>query len=232
MLYCYVACPGHWSRDCTLAPSEWQRRPAAAAAARPAPLPATAAPPVIGMSTQGTPARLGGASGGYGRGPQPQRPGDGAAQQRPMGCWKCGKSGVGPTWPLAVTGCHPACTSQACNRGRQCCFGGQRASLSCQTLWLSGHWARDCDAPPDQQLPRGSFPNGNAQNDVAYPNSCAHSTSQRILWAAKSFSVSNNIEGYCLRWLLCASAGKLARQPQPRRSLPKGPGNARSRLKT
>ena len=37
---------------------------------------------------------------------------------------------------------------------------------------LSGHWARDCDAPPDQQLPRGTFPSGNMESAAPFPSAC------------------------------------------------------------
>ena len=96
LLYKSKACAGHWSRDCTLAPSEWQRKPAEAPVARPAQPPAVATPALARTSTQGTPARRSGELGGYGRGTDAQRPGEGALQQRPKGCYKCGKSGKAP----------------------------------------------------------------------------------------------------------------------------------------
>ena len=96
LLYECQACAGHWSRDCTLAPSQWQTKPAEAPAARPTPPPAPSTPAANCTSTQGTPAHRSGEFGGYSRGTDAQRPGEGPLQQRPKGCYKCGKSGGGP----------------------------------------------------------------------------------------------------------------------------------------
>ena len=82
--------------DCTLAPSQWQTKPAEAPAARPTPPPAPSTPAANCTSTQGTPAHRSGEFGGYSRGTDAQRPGEGPLQQRPKGCYKCGKSGGGP----------------------------------------------------------------------------------------------------------------------------------------
>jgi hypothetical protein len=136
-MVCLPTPAGHWSRDCTLPPSEWLRKPVAPAQ------PAARQAATVSTPTQAAPAYRSGRAGGL----SPPQTGRGSSvqgtQQRLRDCYKCGKPGV-QSPPADAANLHVTCSG---GRG-----AGRMLAWLCRALGKGLHCASR-PAAPAQQLP-------------------------------------------------------------------------------